>query len=187
MLIEIPMIKGGTDVTKDVIEAILERRSTRSFKADEIPRATIGRIIDAARWAPSAGNVQPWQFYVVYNEKKKYELAAAAANQRFVGEAPVVMVVCAVPEMTAARYRERGRNLYVIQDTAAAVQNILLAAEGYGLGTCWVGSFNETLVMEALEIPRGTIPVALIPVGYAAGKSKPPARRPVDGIVRIIE
>ena len=174
-------------MTKDVIEAILERRSTRRFKNEQVPMATIGRIIDAARWAPSAGNVQPWEFYVIYNEKKKYELASAAANQRFLGAAPVVIVVCAVPEMTAARYRERGRNLYVIQDTAAAVQNILLAAEGYGLGTCWVGSFDETLVMEALDIPRGTIPVAVVPVGYAAETNEPPARRPVDEIVRIIE
>jgi len=174
-------------VTKDVIAAILERRSTRRFKSQEVPRATIGRIIDAARWAPSAGNVQPWEFYVIYNEKKKYELAAAASNQRFIGEAPVVIIVCALPDMSAERYRERGRNLYVLQDTAAAVQNILLAAEGYGLGTCWTGAFDETLVIETLALPQGSIPVALIPVGYAAEENKPPARRPVDEIVRIIE
>ncbi|XPO21226.1 nitroreductase family protein [Phosphitispora sp. TUW77] len=174
-------------MTKDIIEAILERRSTRRFKSEQVPRATIGRIIDAARWAPSAGNVQPWEFYVVYNEKKKYELASAATKQRFISEAPVIIVVCAIPEMSAARYRERGRNLYAIQDTAAAVQNILLAAEGYGLGSCWIGSFEETLVMEALDIPMGKIPVALVPIGYASEESQPPARRPVDEIVTIIE
>lgn len=174
-------------MTKDVIAAMLERRSVRKFKNEPVPQATVGRLIDAARWAPSAGNVQPWQFYVVYNDRKKQELAAAALNQRFVSEAPVVIVVCTEPEISAARYRERGRNLYVIQDTAAAVQNILLAAEGYGLGTCWVGAFEETLVIDALEMDKGIIPVAIIPVGYAAEESRPPARRPVEEIVHVVD
>lgn len=174
-------------MTKDVIAAMLERRSVRRFKNEPVPQATVGRLIDAARWAPSAGNIQPWQFYVVYNDRKKQELAAAALNQRFVSEAPVVIVVCSEPETSAAKYRERGRNLYVIQDTAAAVQNILLAAEGYGLGACWVGAFEETLVIDALEMEKGIVPVAIIPVGFAAEERRPPARRPVEEIVNIID
>ncbi len=174
-------------MTKDVIAAILERRSIRKFKKEPVPKATVGRIIDAARWAPSAGNIQPWQFYVVYNDKKKQELAAAASNQKFVAEAPVVIVVCTQPEMTGARYRERGRNLYAIQDSAAAIQNILLAVNGYGLGSCWVGAFEDTLVVEALELPRGTSPVAILPIGFPAEENRPPARRPVEEIVHVIE
>ncbi|PKM81686.1 MAG: nitroreductase family protein [Firmicutes bacterium HGW-Firmicutes-14] len=174
-------------MTKDVITAILERRSVRKFKADPVPRATVGRLIDAARWAPSAGNVQPWQFYVVYNEQKKAEIASAAFNQSFVKEAPVVVVICTQPDMSAARYRERGRNLYAIQDAAAATQNILLAAEGYGLSSCWVGAFNEIPVMEALELPKGTIPAAIIPIGFGENEEGPPARRPVEEIVHVIE
>ena len=174
-------------MTKDVIAAILERRCVRRFKDDPVPRATIGRLIDAARWAPTAGNLQPWQFYVVYNDKKKREIAQAALNQTFVGDAPVVIVVCTEPEMSAAKYRERGKNLYAIQDSAAAAQNIMLAACGYGLGTCWVGAFDETMVIEALELPRGVLPVVIIPVGYPAEENKAPARRPVEEIVHIIE
>lgn len=174
-------------MTKDVIAAILERRSVRSFKNDPVPRATIGRLVDAARWAPTAGNLEPWQFYVVYNDQKKQELAAAALNQKFVSEAPVVIVVCVSPEITAAKYRERGRNLYAIQESAAAVQNILLAAEGYGLGTCWVGAFQENLVMEALDLKQGVLPIAIIPVGYAAQEKRPPSRRPVEEIVHVID
>ncbi len=174
-------------MTKDVIAAILERRSVRRFQPEPVPHAAVGRLIDAARWAPSAGNIQPWQFYVVYNERKKKELASAALNQRFVSEAPVVIVVCVQPEMSASRYRERGRNLYAIQDSAAAVQNILLAAHGYGLGACWVGAFDEALVMEALDLPRGLVPVAILPVGYPAEENRPPARRPVEEIVHVIE
>lgn len=176
-------------MTKDVIAAILERRSVRKFKQEQVPHAAVGRLLDAARWAPSAGNIQPWDFYVVYNNDKKQSLVRAALNQKFIGEAPVIIVVCARPEMTAARYRERGRNLYAIQDTAAAVQNILLAAEGYGLATCWVGAFDENLVTESLNLEHGLMPVAIIPVGYAeeGNVKNAPARRPVDEIVKIIE
>ncbi|MDT3698257.1 MAG: nitroreductase family protein [Thermincola sp.] len=174
-------------MTKDVIAAILERRCVRSFKEDLVPRATIGRLIDAARWAPTAGNLQAWQFYVVYNDKKKRELARAATNQSYVGEAPVVIVVCTEPETLAAKYNDRGRNLYALQDSAAAAQNIMLAACGYGLGTCWVGAFDEKLVAEVMELPRGVRPVVIIPVGYPAGENKAPARRPVEEIVQIIE
>lgn len=174
-------------MTKDVIAAILERRCCRRFTEEKVPAATVGRLIDAARWAPSAGNIQPWQFYVVYNEQKKEELAKAALNQRFLADAPVVIVVCVQPEMSAARYRDRGRNMYVIQDSAAAVQNILLAAEGYGLAACWVGAFEEKGVIEALQMSPGILPVAIIPVGYAAGQNRPPARRPVDEIVTVVE
>lgn len=174
-------------MTKDVIAAILERRSVRSFKDDPVPRATVGRLIDAARWAPTAGNLQPWQFYVVYDDKKKREIARAALDQKFVNEAPVVIVVCTQPELSAATYRERGRNLYAIQDSAAAAQNIMLAACGYGLGTCWVGAFDETLVIDALDLPRGVLPVVIIPVGYPAADNQAPARRPVEEIVHVIE
>ncbi|TLN00159.1 nitroreductase family protein [bacterium] len=174
-------------MTKDVIECILERRCVRKFKKDSIPQAAVGRLVDAARWAPSAGNLQPWGIYVVYNAQKKEELAAAAFGQQFVAEAPVVLAICAYPEVAAARYRERGRNLYAIQDTAAMVQNILLAANGYGLGTCWVGAFDDALVVDALNCPQGCHPVALIPVGYPADEPAPPARKAAEDIVEIIE
>lgn len=174
-------------MTKDVIAAILERRSTRRFKPEPIPEGTIGRLIDAARWAPSAGNIQPWKFYVVRNQGKKEELAAAALGQKFVAEAPVVIVVCAQPDQAQARYGERGVRLYCLQDTAAAVQNILLAATGYGLGACWVGAFNEDAARVALELPPELLPVAMVPVGYAAKTPGPPARKSLDEVVAVID
>lgn len=174
-------------MTKDVIAAILERRCVRKFKGDKVLMATIGRIIDAGRWAPSAGNLQPWQFIVVYNETKKLELAAAANNQKHLAEAPVVIVVCVDPEVTAAKYSERGRDLYVLQDSGAAVQNMLLAAEGYGLASCWVGSFVESQVSKILDLPKGLVPVTMIPIGFADEEAEPPARRPVEEIVTVVD
>lgn len=170
-------------MTKDVFEAIKGRRSVRIFKEEEIPQATVSRLIEAACHAPSAGNRQPWQYYVVTNNAKKKELANAAFGQSFVASAPVAIVVCAQPEVSGARYGARGKDLYCLQDTAAAVQNILLAAYALGLGTCWVGAFDEEEVSRVLELPEDSRPVAIIPVGYPLKEGDPPPRRPVEDVV----
>ena len=167
----------------DVLEAIKGRRSIRAFKNEDISSETVEKLIDAARWAPSAGNIQPWEFIIVRNPEIKRNLAKAALNQSFIEEAPVVIVVCADEVRSSQGYGVRGKTLYCIQDTAAATQNIHLAAYSLGLGTCWVGAFNEEEARKILEIPQGVRPVAIIPVGYPA--EKPPARnrRPLNQII----
>jgi len=175
-------------MTKDVITAIEERTSIRKYKKDSVPETIITKILDAARKAPSAGNRQPWKFIVVYNEDVKSKLSDAALKQKFVSSAPVVIVVCAEPETSRKRFGERGENLYCIQDTAAATQNILLAATGYGLGTCWVGAFSESKVKECLELPVGLRPVAMVTVGYPESEEiKRSGRRSLADIVHIIK
>jgi len=167
----------------DVLEAIKGRRSIRAFKSQAVSTEIVERLIDAARWAPSAGNIQPWEFIIIRNPEIKRNLAKAALNQSFIEEAPVVIVVCADEIRSSQGYGVRGKTLYCIQDTAAATQNIHLAAYSLGLGTCWVGAFNEEEVRKILEIPQGVRPVAIIPVGYPA--EKPPARnrRPLNQII----
>jgi nitroreductase len=171
----------------DVIEAIKKRRSIRRFKDQAVPEDVLKEILDCARLAPSAGNRQPWVFYVVKDPDVKQKLVEAALKQEFIGQAPVVIVVCADPEVSASRYEDRGRTLYFIQDTAAAVENILLAATSFGLGTCWVGAFRETMVRQALELPPNLRPVAMIPVGYSAQEREPVRNlRPFEMVVREI-
>lgn len=176
-------------MTKDVADAIRDRRSVRRFTSEEIPEATLSRLLEAACLAPSAGNRQPWFFYVVRNPGIRQDLAAAAFGQRFLAEAPVVIVACAEPAVSAARYGERGAQLYCLQDTAAAVQNLMLMAEGVGLATCWVGAFDEEAVSKILDIPSGRRPVAMVPVGYSnlAERPKPPARRPLTEVVKMMD
>ncbi len=166
----------------DVFEAITGRRSIRAFKATDVPSETIEKLIDAARWAPSAGNIQPWEFIIVRKPEIKRKLARAALGQSFIEEAPVVIVVCADEERSARGYGVRGRTLYCIQDAAAAIQNIHLAAYALGLGTCWVGAFREEEAREALKVPEGIRPVAIIPVGYPAETPSPRSRRPLKQI-----
>lgn len=175
-------------MTKDVIDAIRDRRSVRRFEKTVVPDATLGRLLEAATMAPSAGNLQAWFFFVVKEEKKKAELAAAALNQRYVAEAPVAIVVCADLEKAASGYGSRGTSLYCLQETAAATQNLMLAAEAFGLDTCWVGAFEEDKVATVLGTRKDVLrPVVIVPVGYAAEEPGPRPRRAIDEVVKIIE
>jgi len=167
----------------DVYEAIKGRRSVRAFKSDDVSPEIVEKLIDAARRAPSAGNIQPWEFIIVRESETKRSLAEAASGQSFIEEAPVVIVVCANENRSSQGYGARGKTLYCLQDTAAATQNILLFAYSIGLGTCWVGAFREEEAKKALKIPSGIRPVAIIPVGYPAKAPQPRSRREIDLIV----
>lgn len=167
----------------DILEAIKSRRSIRAFKSQNVPAEIVENLIDAARWAPSAGNIQPWEFIIIRKPEIKRRLAEAALGQTFIEEAPVVIVVCANEDRSSQGYGVRGRTLYCIQDTAAAIQNIHLAAHSLGLGTCWVGAFREEEARVTLKVPYGMRPVAIIPVGYPDEEPSPRSRRPINQIV----
>ncbi len=154
-------------MTKDVFDAMRETHSIRQFTTEPIPEPTLSRILEAACWAPSAGNLQPWYFYVVVNKEMKSRLAAACYDQHQVAEAPAVVVVMADPARSNERYGERGAQLYCLQDTAAATQNMLLAATGLGIGACWVGAFDERRVQTIVEAPPRLRAVAVVCLGYS--------------------
>lgn len=167
----------------DLFEAIKGRRSVRAFTQENVSEEEIEKIIDAARWAPSAGNLQPWEFIVVRKPEIKRRLSIAALHQAFIEEAPVVIVVCANQLRSGRGYGARGVHLYCLQDTAAATQNLLLAAHALGLATCWVGAFREEEARKALNLPEGVRPVAIIPVGYPAERPMARSRRPLSKII----
>lgn len=158
---------GGHVMTKDVFDAMREVHSVRRFTAQEIPEPTLTRLLEAACWAPSAGNLQPWYFYVVLNNGLKQRLAQLCHDQPQVAEAPAVVVVMADPASSNERYGERGAQLYCLQDTAVATQNMLLAAEGLGIASCWVGSFDEPAVQKLVEAPPRLRAVAVVCLGYS--------------------
>jgi nitroreductase len=167
----------------DVFEAIKGRRSIRSFKPTQIPDEFINKILEAACWAPSAGNLQSWEFILVKDEETKKELCNAALGQCFIQEAPLVIVVCANQNRSSSRYGDRGINLYSICDSSAAIQNILLSAYALGLGTCWVGAFYDEEVARILKLPDRIKPIAIIPIGYPNEKPKAPRRFPLNKVV----
>lgn len=169
----------------DVFEAINGRRSIRAFKDEPVSEEDLRRILEAGIAAPSAGNCQPWDFVVVKEERTKKRLAAAALGQSHVEEAPVVIVVCANVKRSSSRYGRRGAELYCIQDTAAAVENMILATHALGYGTCWVGAFTEEEVAKAIGAPAGVRPVAMITIGRPAEKPRPTPRLPFTEVVHL--
>jgi len=172
----------------DLWTAIDSRYSVRRFVPAKVGEPTVDKILQAAIRAPSAGNRQPWHFVVVRNAEVKRALAKAAYGQDFVAAAPVVIVVCADPERSATRYGDRGRELYCLQDTAAAIEHILLAATALGLGGCWVGAFDEKAAARVLGLPGHLRPVALVPIGQpATGPVERSHRRPLSEVTSLLE
>lgn len=169
-------------ILMNIFEVIKNRRSIRAFQEKDIPKEFIEKVLEAARWAPSAGNIQPWEFIIVKDKKIKMKLAEAAYGQYFIAEAPIVIVVCTNIRKSSSRYGIRGETLYSIQDAAAATQNILLSVHALGLGACWIGAFSEEEVSSFLNIPKHVRPVAIIPIGYPKEKPSPLYKREISEI-----
>lgn len=146
-------------------DTIQQRYSVRSFSDKKVPLNLIHEMIEFANLAPSAGNLQARDFIIVDDTEIKKRISRAAFDQNFIIEAPVNIVVCANLNRISS-YGRRGRDLYCIQDSAAAVEHILLLAVDNELGACWVGAFNENDVTKILNLPPFIIPIAIIPMGY---------------------
>ncbi len=164
-------------MSTDCIKKITSRQSIRKYTSEPIPKTIIEEIVRIGTSAPSAGNRQPWKIIIVTDKKLRDQLAIDAYNQNFIAVAPVIYVICAVPEESAERYQDRGRELYVIQDTAALTLNILYGAHLHGYGACWIGAFNEEAVSKTLCIPSDMRPVSMIPVGKIGGGIPPMRKR----------
>jgi nitroreductase len=169
----------------NIFECIFNRRSTRSFRKDPVDDKLIGVMLYAATQAPSSGNAQDWHFIIVKDQKVKEKIAGAALRQRFLTEAPVILVVCVDKEKTILRFGKRGESFYSIQNTANAATIAMLAAEELGLKTCWIGAFDEEKLSHVLELPEQLRPVVIIPVGYSDEVPKKPRRIPFEQITSI--
>ncbi len=164
-----------------VFEAIMNRKSIRRYKGDPIPEDMFTRILEAARWAPSGKNLQPWKFIVVRDKHLRQELAVASARQLFMAEAPVTIVACGFPEESYAHMGRYMKSWSV--DVAIAVEHLMLQAQEEGLGTCWIGSFEEEEVKAILRIPEKVRVLALTPLGYPDEHPDPGTRKPLDEII----
>ncbi|HTP65645.1 MAG TPA: nitroreductase family protein [Geobacteraceae bacterium] len=151
----------------DVMEAIRTRKSVRAWLDRPVEDEKLKAVLEAGRLAPSASNRQEWRFVIVRDAGTRKRLAAVAGGQAFVGEAPVVIVACA---RTDGHVMKCGQLSYPI-DVAIALDHITLAAVELGLGTCWIGLFDERQVKEILDIPAEIRVVELMPLGYPADPS----------------
>lgn len=160
----------------NVYEVILKRRSIRAFRKDKLDNEAIYKILNVARWAPSAGNRQPWHFIVVLNEELKEKLVPICRNQKFIAEASCIIVGLADVEKSPK---------WAIVDTTIALEHMALEACEMGLGSCWIGAFNEDEIKELLRIPEKYKVVALLPIGYPAETPQPRSRRNIHEIYSI--
>ena len=163
----------------EVKDAIRERRSVRAYQSRAVPDDKLMNVLEAARLAPSAGNRQAWKFVVVKDAAKRKAIARAAANQYFVGEAPVVIAAVA---LQPDRIMSCGVPSYAV-DLAIAVDHMTLVAVDEGLGTCWIGAFSQEEVRQILNVPKQYKVVALLPLGFPADRPGPKLRKSLEEIV----
>jgi nitroreductase len=167
----------------DFFELIRNRHSVRTFSEKPVESRKLQKILEAANSAPSAGNLQAYEIYVVTEPAQRAALARAALGQDFVATAPVLLVFCQNPWRSARKYRQRGESLYSLQDATVACTFAMLAVTELGLGTVWVGAFNDQAVSQALQLPESLRPVALLPIGYPAESPEVTLRRPLSDLI----
>ena len=155
-----------------ILDSILSRRSVRKYENKEIPREVVNQILEAGRQAPSAVNKQPIRFVIVKDGDLTKNFSSALFN-RFVKDAPMVIVGCAdVKSFLTGKW--------AVIDTTIALQNMVIAAWSLGVGSCWIGAFEEEKIKQLLKIPEKWKIVALVTFGYPAEESKPKKKKAVE-------
>lgn len=171
----------------DFFKAVEERHSMRMYKDTPVEEDKLFKILTTANKAPSAGNLQGYEIYVVRKAELRQALAKAAGDQEFLAEAPVVLVFCANPDCSSEKYQERGSNLYCIQDATIACTFAMLAAKALGLDTVWVGAFDENQVADIIQVSPPLKPVSILPVGYAGKEAVIRPRRDLKDLVHEVK
>lgn len=194
-----------------VWRALKNRRSVHDYLAKDISQSVIERVLEAATWAPSAHNAQPWRFIVIGDPKVRQRLAQAMADEwdkdlredglpredrerltkasiKQLAQSPILIIPClTMRDMDTYPDARRQKAEYVmaVQSVAAAVQNLLLAAHAEGLGACWFCAplFCPERVREVLGVPEDVDPQALVTLGYPSEKPDPPPRKPLKSVL----
>lgn len=166
----------------EFFEVLKQRRSVRAFKDKPVEEDKLKQILEAANSAPSAGNLQAYEIVVIKDNKKRAALSGTSTlGQKYIGEAPVVIVFCANPARSG-KYGSRGAELYCIQDATIAASYAQLAATAVGLSSVWIGAFDPEAVSRLINA-RHVIPVVLLPIGYPDEEPAPRPRRKLDELV----
>ncbi len=150
----------------ELFDVLENRVNVKVYDKRDVPEELIAQILYAGTLAASAGDIQPWEFIVVKDKKTKADISIACLMQKHVEEAPLLIIVCANLEKVALKFGDRGKNLYAIQDTGAAIQNMLLAVHDLGLGASWVHAFEEEAIKRILKIPAKLRPVGVLAIGF---------------------
>ena len=163
----------------DFIELVKSRYSVRSYQPRPLEQDKLDRVLEAVRLAPSGSNRQPWKFVVVRDAEVRQQLVAACSNQQFIAEAPVVVAGVGLTPDRSMRCEVPGDPV----DVAIAMEHLALAAAAEGLGTCWIGAFDQDQVRKVLGIPESAKVVQVMTLGYPADAPRPKTRKSLGEIV----
>ncbi len=168
----------------DFFATVRHRQSVRKYQPDMgVEPEKLHAILEMACAAPSAGDLQSYRIVVARGRSPRSALGRATYDQGFIAEAPVCLVFCAEPGRSADEFGDRGASLYAIQDATIAAAYAQLAAAAAGLGSTWIGQFDDTQVCRALGLEPGLTPVALLSLGYPAEVPTPTHRRSLGDLV----
>ena len=170
----------------EFFDVLKTRHSVRSYANTSVEEEKLDQILEAVNRAPSAGNLQAFEVYVVTSDDQRKELAVAALGQNFMAQAPLALVFCAHADRSARKYGQRGANLYCMQDAAIACTYAMLAVTALGLSSVWVGAFHEDQVSNILALPQANRPVAMLSIGYAAEGPRVRPRRSLSDLVHRV-
>ncbi len=165
----------------EFMELLRARHSVRRYLAKPVATELVQKILEAVRTAPSAGNFQAYEIYVVSGGERMKALAAATFNHDWIAQAPMALVVC----MNAARCEYDGKEHWTLQDASIAATLAHLAIVDLGLATCWVGAFLPAKVAEVIGVAEGHVPMAVLPFGYANEAPQESTRRTVNEFVHL--
>lgn len=169
----------------NAFEAITSASTTREFQRGIVDEKIIGLILHVGTHAPSAGDLQEWEFVVVEDDEIKSALSEAAVGLRHVKKAPSVIVICADIRKAALKYGKRGERVYAVEDAGAVAALMGVAANALGIGFDLVKSFDEDEVAKALSLPENIRPMVLMPVGYPKGPKKVRVVNPFENVTSV--
>lgn len=165
-------------------DVIKTRRSVRAYKNEPIPQESLDRIAEAVRWAPSACNIQPWSFRIVFDKGLRESICSVYSRAAWLREAPAI-VLC-LGDRNAAWKRVEGTSI-IEMDIGIAMEHFVLAATAEGLATCWICAFD----VKKMSAVTGILPpwevLAISPLGKAAEIPSPPKRKPLSELFKIIK
>ncbi len=159
---------------------VTARYSVRAYRPDPVEEVKLGKVLEAARLAPTAANRQAFQLLVIHTAGREQELRRIYDREWFV-QAPLVICACGLPAQNWVR--RDGKNYNDI-DVAIVMDHLILAAADQGLGTCWIGAFDPAAAREVLGLPKDVEPIAFTPLGYPADEPRPKRRKPLSELVR---
>ena len=166
-----------------ILELIKTRRSIRAFTDEPVPDEVLRQLVEAACWAPTASNMQSWQFVAVRDRDNMRKLKRFSPGLFVLPSA--LIVICVDKDRASAKGGGMARDLLSLCEVSMAAQNIMLTAHSFGLGTCVIRSFDQEAFRVLLELPPNIVPELLVTVGYPKVVPRAPERRPLGEVLHF--